>query len=341
MNLKINGKDIRFQNEFNVTLKYDSIASTFSFNVYFDATNPDHKNIFKPLEYNRVEIFHDNELLLTGTVLIHNFQDDANSQLIPISGYSLPGILDDCEIPVQNYPLQSLNMSLEQISNKLIKPFNLKVKVDPSVQSKMQKVFSSSTADEKQSIKAYLCSKASQKNIVLTHTPSGELFFTEANTQQIPIFEFSKSIPGVEMSISINAQAMHSEITVLKQADDEGGNAGQVTIKNPFVSAFRPHVRTQSSGSDIDVNDTARAILSEELKAIMLSIKLERWDISGKIIRPNSIISVLNPDLYLYKKTNFFVESVSLTGNEKEMTATMECFIPEVYNSKPVNNIFK
>lgn len=340
MNIKINGRDIRFFNEFNVTLKYDSIASSFSFNVQFNPENIEHRNLFKPFKYNSVEVWHENELLLTGLVLINGFNSEAREMLIPIAGYSKTGVLEDCEIPVSSYPLQSISLSLQQIAQKLIKPFGLNMKVDSSVQNRMNTVFKSSTADEKQTIKSYLCSKASQKNIVLTHTEKGELLFTEANTKQIPIFDFTRNIPGVHMQLSCNGQNMHSDITVLKQADDEGGNAGQITIKNPYVPIFRSHVKTQSSGDDVSIKETARAVLAEELKSIALTIKLDRWDLNGKLIRPNNMINVMNPNLYLYKKTSFFIEQVELIGDEKQNTAILTCYLPEVYDSKTPKNIF-
>jgi hypothetical protein len=45
MNVKINGRNTEFLNEFNVNLQYDNIASTFSFNVQFNPDNEEHKKI--------------------------------------------------------------------------------------------------------------------------------------------------------------------------------------------------------------------------------------------------------------------------------------------------------
>ena len=67
---------------------------------------------------------------------------------------------------------------------------------------------------------------------------------------------------------------------------------------------------------------------------------MDRWDLNEKIIRPNKIITVQNPKLYLFKKTRFFIESVELTGNEKQTSAVLTCFLPEVYDSKTPKNIF-
>ncbi len=55
------------------------------------------------------------------------------------------------------------------------------------------------------------------------------------------------------------------------------------------------------------------------------------------MIRPNNTISVVNPEIYIFKKIDFFIESVDLIGNEKEMKATLHCCLKSCYDrSKPV-----
>ena len=50
--LKINGIEFSAFNNFHLSLNYNSIASVFSFDGFFDINNPQHKKLFKPLSYN-------------------------------------------------------------------------------------------------------------------------------------------------------------------------------------------------------------------------------------------------------------------------------------------------
>ena len=43
LKLKIGGKDFEFFSEFKFKLTYDAIASSFSFSVYFDYDNSEHR----------------------------------------------------------------------------------------------------------------------------------------------------------------------------------------------------------------------------------------------------------------------------------------------------------
>ena len=96
MELKIGGQKIQHFNHVAVSLRYDSVASVFSFNFYFDPSNADHKAMFKPGMYPDVTIEHAGELLITGTLLSYSFSSSPVRQLLSISGYSKPGVLEDC-----------------------------------------------------------------------------------------------------------------------------------------------------------------------------------------------------------------------------------------------------
>jgi len=329
-------------NQFSLQLNYDAIASSFSFVIYFDPEYNEHQRLFQPGHFHEVDIEHNGELLIRGFMVNHSFTTSSTKALSKIDCYSLPGVLEDCEIPTDLYPLQFDGLTLREIANKLVRPFKLKVQVDPSVSSRVNSVYDVSTANEGQTIKSYLGSLASQKDVVLSHTPDGKLLFTEAKTAQDPIMDFSNNTPIISKSISFGGQKMHSHITVQKEADDEGGNAGESTIQNPFVPfVYRPTVRSQNSGNDVDTSEAARNELAKELKNIKLTLKIAQWEINGKIIKPNNIITIQDPELYLYERERFFIESVQLNGNEKETTATLTCVLPEVYNKRTPRYIFK
>lgn len=260
-----------------------------------------------------------------------------------MSGYSKPGALNDCSIPIDVFPLQYENLSLADIAKKMIKPFDLKLKVDVSVKAKANQPYPLVTADPGQSVGQFLANLASQKNIILSHTPKGELLLTESNTSQNPLFDFKRDTPATSFSLTYSGQQMHKTITVVKEADLDVENAGESTIDNPYAPVvFRPKVVKQAYGDDNDTETAARNELGKELKGIKVTVSMSRWDVNDKIIFPNSIVTVENSDIYIYRKQKLFVESVSYRGNSESMTATLTCVVPESYNqAKKINNIFE
>jgi prophage tail gpP-like protein len=342
INDRIRNRQVSNFNNVSVSLKFDASASTFSFSYYFNPQNPEHKELMCIGHYHECTVEFENELLITGNVLSEGFSDEPQIQMVALSGYSKSGVIEDCQISPDHYPLQSDGLSLKDIANKLLRPFGITAVVDSLVSSEMNEVFETTEAKETQSIKSYLSELAAQKNVILSNDNKGNLVFTKAKTKQTPIAVFDQNNrKALSTKLSFNGQGMHSHITVLKEADE--GNAGEETIRNPYVisSVFRPKVIKQSSGDDVDTSKAVRAALASELKNLKLTLTLDSWTIDGKIIRPNNLITVENENVYLYKRANWFIESVDLTGNNKQQTAVLNCVLPEVYNNEIPEYLFK
>jgi prophage tail gpP-like protein len=345
MNLKINDRihvrNIEYFNDFSFQLRFDSVASPFSFAFYFDETNPQQKELACVSHFHEAILEHNGETLITGYILSEAFNKSSTRQLVQFAGYSKPGVLEDCEIPPTLYPLQSDNLCLREIAQKLIAPFKLQMVIDPSVAKKMEIKYPTTEAKVSQSIKSFLTELATQRDIIISHDSQGNLLFTKAKANMKPIAHFESGLMGDVLSLSFGGQGLHSHIWVIKQADTEGGNAGQAMVRNPYVPiVYRPKVIIQNSGDDNSTQDVANNALAAELKNIVLTIKTFKWEIEGKLIKPNNIISVLAPELYIYKKTNFFIESVSYTGDAEKMEATLTCVLPQVYNGEVPKNVF-
>jgi prophage tail gpP-like protein len=344
-------RKVDFWSRFRVSLAYDKFGSTFSFSWYFDPDNPEHKELACVSHYHDCVVEHNNEVLITGFALSQGFTYEAGKTLATISGYSKPGWFEDVNIPPEKYPLQSDGVSLLNIARRITSPwdkstkYKIGIEVDPSVQSKVNKTFKKSTASETATIADYLRELAQQKEIIISHDENGNLLFTQAKTNQDPIlsFDFTKGmIPGTRLNHNFDGQGMHSHITVLRQSSIDGGNAGQYTIRNPYVPVtYRPKVVTQSSGDDIDTEEVAKRELAKELENLSLSIDMDRWIINEKIIKPNNIIEIIAPELYIYTKSDFFIRSVDLVGNAEETTSTLNCVVPEVVNGEYPKSIFE
>jgi len=251
-------------------------------------------------------------------------------------GYSLAGVLEDCDIPPDFYPLEFDGLTLKEIAKKMIAPWpEIGLVIDPLVADKMNEPFETTTAGAQQSPKAFLQELATQKNIIMSHDEKGRLVFTRARTGKKPILNFvDGGIPFTRMELVYNGQPMHSHITVLKDADPDGGNTGEVTLRNPFVPfVYRPKVIKQTSGKDTDTEDAARQALAAELKNVRLEIDTDRWLIDKMVVRPDNIITVKNPKTYLFNKSSWFIESVKFKGNQESTIATLSCVVPEVYNA--------
>lgn len=363
---RIRNRKVEFFNEFVLHLKFNSISSNFQLDYFYDPNVIETKEMSCIGHYHICYIYHNGVLLLTGYIISIKFHSNKIKQLVSISGYSLTGFLNDCNIATNQsvdtaideagnlkwktavprpygYSLQNDGLTLRQIAEKILAPFKLGIVIDPSVSSLMDEVFDETTAKATESIANYLTDLAAQKNIIITHNEFGNVVFTRVSTRLVPILDFdvqnSETIPGVEFELDFNGQAMHSQITVFKEKDPDEENAAENTVSNTFVPfVFRPRTIIQNSGTDVDSLLAARNARAMELRGVQLGISLDRWeDKNGKIIKPNNTVSIINPEIYIFKKTDFFIEEVELRGNQKSFTSKLHCVPKSVYDgSEPV-----
>lgn len=351
MNIVINhrlGKEnVENFSGFTLNMKYDSVASTFGFEFYFDPKNKQHSEMACVSHYHEAIVEHNGQKLLTGYILSNEFSLEPKKQLVKFGGYSKAGVLEDCEIPL-DIPLETNGLSLREIVEKLIKPFTFGFVISGDVpeqlelSDKVDKKIEKTNAKESQNIKSYLSTLLSERNIVLSHNAEGDLVITKPSPNKKPLFTISEengSLPGTKIGMRFNGQGMHSQITVVGQASE--GNATENTVYNPFVqNVFRPRVVVQSSGDDITAEHFAKNKLAAELKNIVLTVETDRWEYGGRVVIPGDIISVISPELYLYKKSDWFVQDVNLKGDSKKLTAVWTCVPRNVYDGSEVVNFF-
>lgn len=342
--LKIADKRFIKFSSLKIDLNYASIDSVFSFNGLYDDSLEDHKTLFKPLTYPTVKIeTEDGERILSGTSLSNVFTDSPIEKLSSISGHTRCGVLGNVNVSPDNYPLEFNGLSLFQIAEKLCAPYSINV-YKGNESDKVDEEISEISIEHTQSIGSFLSTVAAQKGLVITHTKFSNIVFEKASTKTKPKAVFTEGSGNTGMRLMVNGQAMHSEITVLRQASLNTNNAGQSTIINPYVAVYRPVVKKQNSGTNNDTEQAARRALGNELENIVLTIDLSSWywPNTTEIVDHNSIIEVMSPKLHLFNRTVFFVKSVSLMmDTEKGETSRLTCVLPEVYNSDPVKNVFE
>jgi hypothetical protein len=365
------GSSIRTIRQFNSIVyhkKFNSLASTFDFDFYFDPKNSEHAEIICVSHIHECRLYYttntdpnynpkESERELTGFMLTNVFRNDGKPNFVKCSGYSKPGVLLDCDIPPDQYPLETNKLNFKQIILKLIKPFNLWAAGDPStrngnspglvvpngtnvsfgidpnfrrtktqltpaeqqIEDELDIELDKTSAETSQNIAAYISELARDRNIVLSHNEFGNVYITVPNTNGNPLFNFDftdtaeisdfKKTPALTSQLTFNGQAMHTHITVKKQADDEEGSNGQeATLKNPLLPIgqsylYRPKTVVINSGNQFTAEKAVAYELGKEIReAVSLEITCGIIDIKGKLISPNNTITIRDPNQFLYNK---------------------------------------
>lgn len=360
---------------------FNSLASTFSFDFYFDPKNQEDAETVCVSHLHECQILYNGNVELTGYILANKFKNNGKPQLVRLSGYSKAGALGDCDIPYSQYPLETDGLTFRQIISKVLAPFasngiGIKYGIgtgaidikfienedgtqEKSTADKLDDDVEKTAAESSQNIASYLSEPATQRNIVISHDNFGNVLIAKPNTKGTAIFNFdftskdpqndARKIPGIEVESEFNAQGLHTEITVVQQADDEAGtNSSKAVVRNPLIPIkpsviFRPRTVIVSSGNQFTVGEAANYELGKEIRnACKLTIKIGIVEINGRLIRENNTITIIDPENFLYTKSTWFIESVEHTINANETSTVLNCVLPFGYDfdRKKLKNVY-
>lgn len=361
MQIKVNGKLFNYFNEVVISTTLDTLASVFTFTAYYDKTNPDHVILFRPLSYFKAEFFNDEGgLIMTGTITHYNFKSSSGIHLVQLSGYSLPGVLDDCQIPYSSYPLEQNNLTLQEIVANLIKPFHLNVITYMDVTKESTQIIAKTVAKVDETIKEYICKVANQKNVVVSHDIHGNVILFRPDPTATPKLLLNGE-NTLEMTLDIDGTKLHSTITTLRQPsrgnggndftdetnldnvtnpDSPGGKVFKIssidTVTNPLIGAFRPYVHKLSKLSFYDTQRASLNMRAAELKNIKVAFSLDHWE----TISVGDVIQVNNPETFINNTANMILETTTIqqSGEKKTMTGTL--VLAETFTGDEPQNIF-
>jgi len=363
MKVKVNGVYFLYFNEVVISSTLDTVASTFSILARWDPDVPGHNELFTPLSYASVVFYSDEDkLIATMTAVRWTVKATAEPGLWQISGYSKPGVLDDCQIPYNMYPLESNKKSLKQITERLLAPFGLKLVVYAIVEKECNQIIEKTVAKPEETIKNYICSIANQKNVVVSHDIYGNLIMFRPDVKSKPKLKLTPE-NTITMELDVDGTDIHSHITTLRQQsrgdnpdeafgnininvksfDDFDQDRGQTfkvsstdTVRNPLVKVFRPTVDKLTRLSFYDTNRAALNMRGVELKNIRIDFTLNRWE----PISIGDIIEVTNPLLNINNTVKMVLESTTINESGESKTMSGALVLLETFTGDEPQNIF-
>ena len=179
----INGVRFTGWTDVSFTRVMDSFGS-FQLNSVWEPDNKAVRELFKPFQYQNVAIFEGAELLFNGTMMPPIPSQSPTGRTINASGYSLPGVINDCNAPVSALPLESDEQNLQQVAQSLLEPFGIPVEFDGDAGGSFQRE-AIKPADK---IFQYLINLAQQRQLIITDTPDGACKFQSETTTGQPVF---------------------------------------------------------------------------------------------------------------------------------------------------------
>lgn len=332
--LKINGTELKYWQRVQLKFSVDAV-STFSFTAPFDPSFPVHREMFRPLQYQTVEVYIGGKKKLTGTVLEIQPQTTANETVVSVSGYGKPGVLANCTMPkAKDKPREFHESRLATIADSIAAEFGLTTFVllpDDKYQQKFKKV----RIEPDQEVHEFLADLVKQRNGLMTDDEDGQLVIWVPQRSGTPVARLAG--PAVtSMTVQTNAQEYYTEMIGISGTKRKR-KGDLADYKNPLLrrdGLIRPSAFRISNSDKEEAYSIARGRIGRMFaNAASWTIpNIPSWkDPSGNLWERNTTIKVQADNLMIYRETEFLIRSLSLEAGEQARSATLELVLPEVF----------
>lgn len=328
----IDGKRFRFWDRVRITRSIDTM-DTVEFGAPFDSEAPGFRGTFRPFSFKTVVITVGGTPLFTGTMVAVNPVVGNAQKVISVSGYSLPGVLNDCTSPASSFPLEFDNQGLREIATAMAAPFGISV----DFRADQGAVFERVASEPGKKVSAFLTELAKQRNLIISSSPRGKLVFLQSSEGGQPVARLQQGVaPVLSVTPFFSPQEYYSHITGIEPV--VVGLAGsQFTVKNPrLLGVTRPLTFNAPDTLDADVKSAVEAKTGRMFgNMASYSVHVATWrDPSGKLWEPNTSIKLLSPDAMIYKEYEFIIRSIEFSRDRATETATLNLVIPGSFSGK-------
>jgi len=319
----IGGKRFRFWTAVTISRSIDSF-DTIEFSAPFEPDEPDFRETFRPGSFKPIEITVGGPVLFTGTMIGVAPVLSKDKKTVSVTGYALPGVLNDCNASANAYPIEFDGQTLNEIATTLAGPFGLNVVFDAEAGPVFERV--NCTPGKK--VLTFLAELAKQRNLIINNTEAGVLRFTQSVDVGGPVAVLTQGAsPVLSVTPTHDMQQYYSHITGI-QPTIIGIPGVQHTEKNPFLSgAVRPLTFEAPDTVDSNVPESVRAKIGRMFGNIVsYSVSVSTWrDPDGNLWEPNTTIKLTAPGAMIYNTYEFIIRSVSFnkTGSSESTVLTL------------------
>lgn len=330
----VDGKRFALWDTVTIVRTIDAM-DTIEFSAPFEPDNEQFREVFQPLSYKPCSFFSKGKPLFTGTLVDVSPATTGEKRTVSVSGYSLPGVLNDCMPPSSLYPrLQWFETSLPDIISPLIQPFGLGLLIEDDVGPPID----DTSLDPGFMILPYIIKLAKKKGLLVSSSPEGYLTLSKSVAAGKPVADLEEgksSITGIEAFFEPQRyySVVEGRTTVGYGLADYA-----VPLQNPRLQGvFRPYCFAASDEEDAaDVPTQVAAYMGRMFaNAMSYHVTIPSWtDPSGKIWKPNTTIRLKAPGVMIYEAYEFTIRQVTLARAENGESAQLDLVIPEAFRGE-------
>ncbi len=344
--LTIDGENFFNWSDLRINRAFDTIG-TFSFSAPFEPDNPKWRQVFQPFSFKTIQVYSGRDLIFTGQLVSTVPVSEPGRTTLSVSGYSLPGVLQDCTPPAPNsgFQYEFRGLTVVDIAYQLGVPFGVQALGGDGAPGA---VFDRVAIEPNRKILNFLASLARERSLVITSDEDGALVFHKENaapgtspdegqTLGKLAAKFNEDTGPVNAVVpNFNPQQFYSHVTAF-QPTILGIEGRQYTVTNTKLpTVLRPYNFLANDTQAADVEPATKATSGRMYSnAIEYSLEVRTWrNALGKLWKPGEFISLNWPNAMIYEDFTFFIKRVNFRKTADKEFANMTLTLPGGYAGK-------
>jgi prophage tail gpP-like protein len=301
----------------------------------------------RPYSYAPAAAYIGNELLVNGR--LYNVEPELTDQgrVKTVTGFSYTVDAVDSHV---RPPYERSNVTLEKIANDMCKALSIQAIFEVETGGK----FARTTGHESDSIFVHLSKLATERGILITCTPTGNMLFWRAKTDSKPVGTLEEGKQGViewkgQFDGRKRFHAYHCITAGMKVGAVPGwGKPGTVKKGPSTITEIDPGVplsRFLSFRADDttpgNILDAARWRKNRQIiDALTQTLPVTGWYApNGKLWEPNTTVTVVSATLGVPRGYDFLIRAVEFMLEERR-EAVLHLIPPAAYTGKDLSDIW-
>jgi prophage tail gpP-like protein len=316
---------------YELTLAYDTF-DTFSFSAPFDIAEKEIADVLQPFTFKGCEVYYKGKLAFKGTLLTPDPELTDKSKEITLQGYPLCGVLNDCTIPLAQYPAEYNGLTIQEIAQPIADAYGIELVFDGEPGGP----FTDVAVEPTEKVLEFLSKLSKQRGLLFRNDEEGRLvFFSPKEEKPFATFEEGK-LPLISIKPKFKAQEFYSHIIGFTKTDSDI-DSDQFVYENKYLikkGISRCQTIIVDDAEDSASLESAVKAYAGRMFADCVGYELEsegHVNTDGEVFKKGMIVCVQAKGAMIKKQTNFIARYIKLKRTIEGLTTTITLALPGSY----------
>lgn len=293
--------------------------------------NADLDRALTPFTYPLAKVYIGNDLIINGVLYSVQPDNSKDGLTMVLEGFSF-----SCDIidSTMTTPYEAENITLLDRANQLLAPLGMSAELDDGVDQ--GGVFDRVTGDITDPIFNHLEDLATQRGLLISATPEGNILFTKAkNNTPVGTISSGEAL-AIGWGASFDGRKLFNQITAIGESPGAVNNVATVTDRNVPRSRFMTFKADNTTDGDIETSAKWQRT-KQFADALTIPFPVSSWYApNGELWKENTLVTVISKEIFVPNGFTFLIRQVEYVEENSGQTSTLHLVPPSVYNGEEI-----